>query len=42
MREARQQGVTLPTIEVGRRKFVRGIDAIAYIEKLGACQPRQE
>jgi hypothetical protein len=34
MREARREGITLPTIEVGRRKFVRGVDAIAYIEQL--------
>lgn len=34
MREARQAGITLPTLDVGRRKFVRGTDAIAYLEKL--------
>jgi hypothetical protein len=34
MREGRQAGITLPTLEVGRRKFVRGTDAIAYLEKL--------
>jgi hypothetical protein len=34
MREARRAGVTLPTLEVGRRKFVRGSDAIAYLERL--------
>ena len=34
MREARKAGVTLPTLEVGRRKFVRGSDAIAYLERL--------
>jgi hypothetical protein len=34
MREARKLGIVLPTLEVGRRKFVRGTDAIAYLEKL--------
>jgi hypothetical protein len=34
MREGRHAGITLPTLEVGRRKFVRGADAIAYLEKL--------
>ncbi len=33
-REASQRGIVLLTIEVGRRKFVRGHDAIEYIEKL--------
>ncbi|MBA3480331.1 MAG: DNA-binding protein [Pirellulales bacterium] len=34
MREARLQGIRLPAINVGRRKFVRGLDAIAYVERL--------
>ena len=34
MREARKVGITLPTLEVGRRKFVRGSDAIDYIQRL--------
>jgi len=34
MREARMQGVHLTTIDVGRRKYVRGADGIAYIEQL--------
>jgi hypothetical protein len=34
MREGRQAGISLPTLEVGRRKFVRGVDAIAYLERL--------
>jgi hypothetical protein len=34
MREARKAGITLPTIQVGRRKFVRGSDAIEYLERL--------
>lgn len=34
MREARRVGIVLPTIEVGRRKFVRGSDAIDYIVAL--------
>jgi hypothetical protein len=34
MREARKKGIDLPRIRVGRRVFVRGADAIAYIERL--------
>lgn len=34
MREARLVGIHLATIRVGRRIFVRGVDGIAYIEKL--------
>jgi hypothetical protein len=34
IREARLQGVPLPTIKVGKRVFVRGADGIAYIERL--------
>jgi hypothetical protein len=34
MREARKVGVVLPSLEVGRRKFIRGSDAISYLEKL--------
>ncbi|HEX5471879.1 MAG TPA: hypothetical protein VFW73_08330 [Lacipirellulaceae bacterium] len=34
MRYARASGIALPTIDVGRRKFIRGADAIAYIERL--------
>jgi hypothetical protein len=34
MRSARQQGVVCPMLEVGRRKFIRGSDAINYIERL--------
>jgi hypothetical protein len=36
MREARKAGIILPTLEVGRRKFARGTDVIAYIERLAA------
>ena len=32
MREACRAGIALPTLEVGRRKFIRGVDAIAYID----------
>jgi hypothetical protein len=38
MREARQAGIHLPTIEVGRRKFVRGSDAIDYLERLASSK----
>lgn len=34
MREARLAGITLTTIAVGRRKFVRGTDAISFIEAI--------
>ena len=34
MREARLQGVYLETVNVGKRKFVRGCDGISYIEAL--------
>lgn len=33
VREARLHGITLPMLSVGKRKFVRGSDAIAYIER---------
>lgn len=34
MRQAKRQGIECPMLEVGRRKFVRGADAIEYIERL--------
>ncbi len=34
VREARLRGITLSMLSVGKRKFVRGYDAIAYIERL--------
>ena len=34
VREARRKGIDLPTLNVGRRKFLRGVDAIEYIERL--------
>lgn len=34
IREARRAGITLPTLEVGKRKFIRGADAIAFVERL--------
>jgi hypothetical protein len=37
MREARLAGIRLKTIDVGRRKYVRGSDGIEYIEALAAC-----
>jgi len=40
MREARLCGIELPTRSVGRRKFVRGSDAIALIERLAAVAQR--
>ena len=32
--EAHKAGIELPTLIVGKRKFVRGVDAIAFIERL--------
>jgi hypothetical protein len=43
MREARLQGLTPTTLRVGKRVFIRGKDAIEYIEALAhlsAPQPR--
>ncbi len=40
MREARLQGIELETLEVGRRKFVRGSAGIAYIERLSQLKRR--
>jgi hypothetical protein len=34
IREAKRKGVVLPTLEVGRRKFVGGADAISYLYEL--------
>jgi len=34
MREARLQGITPAVLRVGKRQFLRGVDAIAYIERL--------
>ena len=34
IREARLQGLVLPTIATGKRKYVRGVDGIAFIEAL--------
>ena len=34
MREARRAGVAPKFLEAGRRKFIRGSDAIEYIERL--------
>jgi hypothetical protein len=39
IREAQRRGIGLPTLSVGRRKFVRGCDAIEYIERLAAAAP---
>jgi hypothetical protein len=36
VREAKRLGVALPCFEVGKRKFIRGRDAIDYIERLSA------
>ena len=39
---AARDGVELPTIEVGRRKFIPGVRAIDYIKKLGELHQRQK
>lgn len=38
MREARHKGVDIKSITVGRRKFVRGADAIDYVERLAELE----
>jgi hypothetical protein len=40
IRAARRDGLALPTIEVGRRKFVKGDSGIRYIEQLAALEAR--
>jgi hypothetical protein len=40
MREGRLAGILLPTISVGRRKFIRGGDGIEYIEQLSKLNER--
>jgi hypothetical protein len=37
-REAARQGIQLPTLAVGKLKYVRGHDAIAYIERLAELE----
>ena len=38
LREARRIGVDIPSIDVGRRRFYRGADVIAFIERLAAVE----
>ena len=40
IREARLQGLELPTVDAGRRKFVRGADGIEYIKQLAELEPK--
>lgn len=42
MRYARHAGIALATIDVGRRKFIRGSDAIDYIERLARFEKLAE
>jgi hypothetical protein len=32
--QAKRKGIELPTVNVGRRVFIRGADGIRFIEKL--------
>ncbi len=41
IREGRLQGVNPNWIEVGRRKFLRGVDAIDLVERLSALGPNR-
>ena len=41
IREGRLQGVEPRWIEVGRRKFLRGVDAIDLVEQLSALGPKK-
>jgi hypothetical protein len=34
VREARREGIEFPTMDMGKRKFIRGHDAIQFIEQL--------
>ena len=40
MREARLQGVTPNTLKIGKRIFIRGADAIAYLEALASLNQK--
>lgn len=42
MREGRLQGLHPNLLIVGKRKFLRGVDAIQYIEKLAALPKSSE
>lgn len=42
MREARLQGLDIPRLTVGKRVFIRGRDAIEYIEKLAELSARNK
>jgi len=43
IREAKRQGIELPSLEVGKRKFIRGAQGIAFIEQLATLQsPKAE
>ena len=42
MREARKAGISPKFLEVGRRKFLRGSDAITYLEQLAQLTPKGE
>jgi hypothetical protein len=37
IRVAKRRGIELKTVDVGKRKFVRGADGIAFIEALAAA-----
>lgn len=38
VRDARRKGIHLLSIAAGKRKFIRGVDAIAFIEALAASE----
>jgi hypothetical protein len=38
IRAAKQRGVELPWLICGKRKFLRGADAIAFIERLAGAK----
>jgi hypothetical protein len=41
IRDATREGVPLPIFKIGRRVYVRGVDAIAYLDRLGELTARQ-
>lgn len=42
IRHAAHDGVEIPTIAVGRRKFVEGASGIAYIRQLAAISSQRQ
>lgn len=41
IRRAAREGVHIPTFAIGRRKFIKGINALAFIDQLAARSAAQ-